>query len=230
MPKIVNFMDAARMTAQTSRETASRVSQYFGDAGPFSYQRVRSLTAALLAGVMPYSVIVAGLEKIGFDLAKKSNLDVAKLLNTCANFRGRTFYRLKRAIYSVDRDFALGIRPEAVFVVDGIPHLLFLQPRKNPVPWAFNPAFMRRLLEEVYGDYFDEFRIWLIDTEAGEDGERSLKLVDLQGVAAMSDREFIRRIASLRTAWRLYLSTPRQKKDRRDKRDDSQGDFFDDGE
>ncbi|MEZ5734258.1 MAG: hypothetical protein R3E09_00410 [Novosphingobium sp.] len=228
MPRVVNFMDAARMTAQTSRETTLRVSQYFGDAGPFSYSRVRALTAALLAGDLPYRILVSGIEKIRFDLAKKCNLDVAKLLFACSRFRGRTFYRLKRVLYSIDRDFALGIRPEAVAVIDGVPNLIFLQPRKNPVPWAFNAPFMRRLLEDVYQDYFDEFRLWLADTEANNEGERKLELVDLQSVAPMSEREFIRRIASLRGAWRLHLTTPKPRKDRRDRKDDRQGDFFED--
>jgi hypothetical protein len=220
-------MDAARMTAQTSRETAVRVSQYFGEAGPFSYSRVRALTAALLAGDLPYRILISGIERIRFDLAKKCNLEVAKLLFACDQFRGRTFYRLTRALYAVDRDFSLGIRPEAVAVVNGIPNLIFLQPRKNPVPWAFNAPFMRRLLEEVYQDYFDEFRLWLVDTEADEQGERKLKLVDLQSVPPMTEREFIRRIASLRNAWRLHLSVPKIRKEKIDRRDDGQGDFFD---
>lgn len=228
MPRIVNFMDAARMTAQTSRETALRVRQYFGDAGPFSYGKVRALTASLLGGELPFDVIIAGIEKVTFDLARKCNLDVAKLLNDCKEFRGKHFYRLKRVIYSVDRDFALGIRPETVAVVDGVPNLLFLQPRKNPVPWAFNPGFMRRLLEEVYADYFEDARFWLIDTEAADDGARELRLVDLQSVAAMSDREFRRRIASLRGAWRLHLKAPPARPGRKDRPDDRQKGFFDD--
>lgn len=228
MPRIVNFMDAARMTAQTSRETALRVRQYFGDAGPFSYSKVRVLTAPLLAGEIPFGAIVAGIERVTFDLARKCNLDVAKLLDECVEFRGKYFYRLKRSVYPIDRDFALGIRPETVAVVDGIPNLLFLQPRKNPVPWAFNPAFMRRLLEEVYEDYFEEARFWLMDAEAGEDGTRQLKLVDLQMVAAMSDREFRRRIASLRSAWRLHLKAPAPRGTGKDRPGDRQKGLFDD--
>lgn len=226
MPRIVNFMDAARMTAQTSRETAARVRKYFGEAGPFSYAKVRALTAELLSARLPYHVLVAGIEKVAFEVAKNSNLDVAKLLFRCENFRGRTFYKLQRVLYSIDRDFALGIRPEAVAVVNGIPNLIFLQPRKNPVPWAFNPAFMRRLLEEVYQDYFDESRFWLVDTEANDQGERDLKLIDLQSVAPMAEREFIRRIASLRTAWRLHLKAPAPREDRRDRPNSGQDDLF----
>ncbi len=229
MPRTVDVLDAARMTAATSRETTLRVSQYFGDAGPFSYGRVRSLTSVLLAGVMPYSVAVAGLEKIKFDLARKCNLDVAKLVAACGRFRGRTFYKMKKLPYSVDRDFALGVRPETVAVVDGVPNLIFLQPRKNATPWPYSAPFMRRVIEEVYSDYFDEARFWLIDTEALQGEDRELKLVDLQSVAAMSDREFTRRIAALRTAWRLHLTEPQRRKDRRDKPDDRQPDFdFDD--
>lgn len=227
MPRVVNFMDAARMTAQTSRETTLRVRKYFGDAGPFSYGRVRALTSALLAGDLPFRVLVAGIEKVAFDLARKCNLDVAELLFGCGQFRGRTFYRLKRVLYSIDRDFALGIRPEAVAVVDGVPNLIFLQPRKNPVPWAFNAPFMRRLLEDVYQDYFEESRFWLADAEANDDGKRELKLVDLHSVAPMSEREFIRRVASLRTAWRLHLKAPAPRDDRRDRPDDRQEDLFD---
>ncbi len=227
MPRTVNFMDAARMTAQTSRETALRVSQYFGDAGPFSYGSVKKLTAALLSGTLPYHVIVAGLEKVTFELAEKCNLEVAKILFSCEQFRGSTFYPLKRLTYSIDQDFALGIRPETVAVVNGVPNLLFVQARKHPVPWAFNASFMRRLLQEVYEDYFDAARFWLVDTEADSNGERSLKLVDLQSVAPMSEREFGRRIAALRNAWRLHLTSPRPRKDRRDGPDDRQPGFFD---
>ena len=217
------------MTASTSRETTLRVSQYFGDAGPFSYGRVRNLTSVLLAGTMPYTVATAGLNKIKFELARKCNLDVALLVATCSAFRGCTFYKLKKLIYSVDRDFALGLRPEAVAVVNGIPNLIFLQPRKNATPWAYSPAFMRRVLEEVYADYFEEFRIWLIDTEALEGEERGLKLVDLQNIDVMPEREFTRRIASLRKAWRLHLTGPRARKERPGKHDDRQPDFgFDD--
>jgi len=225
VPRTVDVLDAARMTAATSRETAFRVSEYFGDAGPFSYGRVRSLTPVLLAGTMPYAVAVAGLHKIQFDLARKCNLDVAELVASCAQFRGRTFYKLKKAVYAIDRDFSLGIRPETVAVVNGVPHLIFLQPRKNATPWPYNASFVRRVLEEVYADYFEEFRLWLIDTEALEGEERELRLVDLQGIPAMSDREFTRRIASLRTAWRLHLSTPRPKRDRPSKPDDRQTGF-----
>jgi hypothetical protein len=144
-------------------------------------------------------------------------------------FRGRTFYKLKRLLYPVDRDFALGIRPETVAVVDGIPHLIFLQPRKNATPWPYSASFMRRVIEEVYSDYFEEVRFWLIDTEALASDDREMRLVNLQSVAPMSDREFTRRIASLRTAWRLHLSGPRHPRDRPSKRDDRQPDFdFDD--
>lgn len=216
---------AARMTASTSRETTSRVSEYFGDAGPFSYARVRSLTPVLLAGTMPYDVAVAGLEKIKFELARKCNLDVARLIASCDFFRDRTFYKLKKLVYSVDRDFALGMRPETVAVIDGIPHLIFLQARKNATPWAYSAPFMRRVLEEVYDDYFEVFRIWLIDTEALEGEDRDLKLVDLQTIAAMPEREFTRRIASLRKAWRLHLTEPRPRKERPDKSDHRQADF-----
>lgn len=229
MARTVDVLDAARMTAATSRETTLRVSQYFGDAGPFSYGRVRTLTSVLLAGTMPYAIAVAGLEKIKFDLARKCNLDVAKLVAACSAFRNRTFYKLKKLLYPVDRDFALGVRPETVAVVNGIPNLVFLQPRKNATPWPYSAPFMRRVLEEVYGDYFEEFRLWLIDTEALKGDERELKLVDLQTVAPMADREFTRRIASLRKAWRLHLTEPRPRKDRPGRQDDRQSDFdFDD--
>lgn len=225
MKRTVNFMDAARMTAQTSRETALRVQQYFGDAGPFSYAKVRALAGPLLCGDVPYHVLIAGIERVSFDLARKCNLDVAKLLHSCPDFRGRYFYKLPRAVYAIDRDFSLSIRPEAVVVVDGVPNLLFLQARKNPIPWAFNSAFMRRLLEEVYEDYFEEAQFWLIDTEAGADGLRELKLVDLQSVPPMHDREFVRRIASLRTAWRLHLKAPAQRKQKDRPADPNRGLF-----
>jgi hypothetical protein len=213
------------MTATTSRETSLRVSQYFGDAGPFSYGGVRKLTAVLLEGTMPYAVATAGLEKIKFDLARNCNLDVAKLVARCEQFRGKTFYPLKKILYPIDRDFALSLRPETVAVVGGVPHLIFLQPRKTPTPWAYNPPFMRRVLEEAYGDYFEEFRLWIVDTEATEGADRRLALVDLQTVPAMGDREFTRRIASLRQAWRLYLSGPKKRIERRDKPNDGQEDF-----
>ncbi|HEY0412986.1 MAG TPA: hypothetical protein VGD66_07585 [Allosphingosinicella sp.] len=223
------MLDAARMTAATTRETALRVSQYFGDAGPFSYGNVRRLTPVLLEGAMPYAVAIAGLQRIKFELARKCNLDVAELVAACTQFRGRTFYKLKRLLYAIDRDFALSIRPETVAVLDGIPHLIFLQPRKTATPWAYSPSFMRRVLEEVYSDYFQEFRLWLIDTEALGDEDRELRVVDLQAVAPMGEREFTRRIASLRKAWRLYLTGPRPKKDRPGRSDDRQKDFgFDD--
>ena len=225
MPRTVNVLDAARMTAPTTRETTLRVSQYFGDAGPFSYGRVRSLTSILLAGSMPYHVATAGLHKIKFELARKCNLDVATLVADCKEFRGRTFYPLKKAVYPIDRDFSLSVRPETVAVVDGIPNLIFLQPRKNATPWAYNAPFMRRVLEEVYTDYFDTFRIWLIDTEALEKDDRQLKLVDLQNVDPMSEREFMRRIASLRTAWRIHLIEPPARKDKPTRPDDGQPGF-----
>jgi len=202
------------MTATTSRETALRVSQYFGDAGPFSYGNVRKLTSVLLEGTLPYEVVVAGIKKIRFDLARKCNLDVAELVASCKHFREKTFYKLKKLIYSIDRDFALSVRPETVAVVDGVPNLIFLQPRKNATPWAYSAPFMRRVLEEVYGDYFDNFRLWLIDTEALEGEGRELELVDLQSVDQMADREFTRRVAALRKAWRLHLAHPRPRTDR----------------
>jgi hypothetical protein len=229
VPRKVDVLDAARMTASTTRETTLRVSQYFGDVGPFSYGKVRRLTSVLLAGVMPYATATAGLTKIKFELARKCNLDVAELVASCAQFRGQTFYKLNRLIYSVDRDFAISVRPETVAVVDGVPHLIFLQPRKNATPWPYSVSFVRRLLEELYADYFEHFRIWLIDTEALEGDDRELRLVDLQSVPMMSDREFTRRIASLRNAWRLHLKEPRRRKDQPGKSDDRQADFgFDD--
>ena len=225
MPRIVDVLDAARMTTATSRETTSRVSQYFGDAGPFSYGIVRRLTPVLLSGTMPYAVAIAGLQRVKFDLARNCNLDVAKLLAACTTFRDKTFYKLKRQIYSIDRDLALRICPEAVAVIDGIPHLIFLQPRKNATPWPYNAPFMRRVIEDVFSDYFETFRIWLIDTEALGSEDRDLKLVDLQMVPAMLDREFIRRIASLRTAWRLHLTRPSRSKNKPGQQDDPQDDF-----
>jgi hypothetical protein len=217
------------MTAATTRETTLRVREYFGDAGPFSYGRVRNLTSVLLAGTLPYAVATAGLDKIKFDLARKCNKDVAELVASCSTFRGRTFYKLEKLLYAVDRDFALSVRPETVAVVDGVPNLIFLQPRKNAAPWAYSASFMRRVLEEVYGDYFEDFRLWLIDTEALGSDERELRVVDLQSLPAMTEGEFRRRIASLRKAWRMHLSAPRQKKDRPGRDDDRQKDFgFDD--
>jgi hypothetical protein len=178
---------------------------------------------------MPYATAIAGLSKIKFELAKKCNLDVAELVASCSAFRGRTFYKLKKLVYAVDRDFAISVRPETVAVVDGVPHLIFLQPRKNATPWAYSVSFVRRLLEELYADYFETFRLWLIDTEALEGENRELRLVDLQAVPSMSDREFTRRIASLRNAWRLHLKSPQHRRDRPDKRDDRQAGFeFDD--
>lgn len=229
MLRVVDVLDSARMTADTTRETSLRVSQYFGDAGPFSYGRVRNLTPVLLGGTLPYTVAVAGLEKIKFDLARKCNLDVAELVASCDTFRDCTFYKLKKYLYPVDRDFALGVRPETVAVVNGIPNLIFLQPRKNATPWKYNPAFVRRVLEAVFEDYFDNFRLWLVDTEAVNGRDRELNLVDLQTVPPMSDREFVRRVASLRIAWKMYLSGPRPSKDKPSKPDDRQEGFdFDD--
>ena len=225
MGRTVDVLDAARMTATTSRETTLRVSQYFGDAGPFSYAKVRQLTSVLLSGAMPYAVAVAGIERIKFDLARNCNLDVAKLVASCSKFRGNTFYRLKKLSYPIDRDFSLAVRPETVAVVDGVPNLIFLQPRKTATPWPYSASFMRRVIDELYSDYFDEFRVWLIDTEALTGEDRELKLVDLQSVPVMSEREFTRRIASLRTAWRLHLTGSKPKKDKPGKSDDRQRGF-----
>lgn len=225
MPRKVDVLDAARMTASTMRETALRVSQYFGDVGPFSYGKVRQIVPVLLGGAMPYAIAIAGLKKIKFDLARKCNLDVAKLVASCDQFHGRTFYKLKKLIYAIDRDFAISVRPETVAVVDGIPNLIFLQARKKATPWPYSVSFVRRLLEELYSDYFEEFRLWLIDTEALDGEDRELRLVDLQSVPLMSEREFTRRIASLRSAWRLHLNGPRPRKDRPGKRDDRQTGF-----
>lgn len=224
--KIVDALDASRMTAPTSAETALRVSQYFGDAGPFSYQKVRRLTPVLLEGALPYEVAIAGLRKITFDLARKCNLDVAELIASCGTFRGRNFYPLKRVEYPIDRQFSVSLRPETVTSVDGIPNLIFLQPRKNATPWAYNAAFLRRLLEETYvPDYFEDARFWLVDTEADDEGDRVLDLVDLRAVAPMSDREFVRRIAALRAAWRLHLLHQVRKAPRPSKPDDRQDGF-----
>lgn len=225
MPRTVDIIDAARMTAPTSRETTSRVSEYFSDAGPFSYGSVRKLTPVLLEGSMPLVVALGGLEKIKFDLARKCNIDVARLVSACVRFRGCTFYRLQKILYPIDRDFALGLRPETVAVVNGVPNLIFLQPRKNPTPWAYSPSFMRRVLEEVYIEYFEEFKLWIVDTEAVDGSVRGLNLVDLQAVPPMADREFTRRIASLRQAWRLHLTKPKQKRDKVHQIDDRQDGF-----
>ena len=224
--KIVDALDASRMTAVTSGETARRVAEYFGDAGPFSYQKVRRVMPVLLEGALPYDVAVAGLRKIKFELARKCNLDVAALVDSCHAFRGRSFYPLKRVLYSIDRQFAVSLRPETVASVDKVPNLIFLQPRKNATPWAYSASFLRRLLEETYiPDYFENARFWLVDTEAPEDGDRELNLVDLQSVEAMSEREFMRRIASLRAAWRLHLLHQERKRPRPGKSDDGQTDF-----
>lgn len=225
MRRTVDILDASRMTAATSRETARRVVEYFGDAGPFSYQKVRQLTPILLDGKIPYRVATAGIERIGFDLARKCNLDVAELLASCTQFRDRHFYKLKRLLYPIDQHFSISLRPETVAVVDGVPHLIFLQPRKNATPWAYSASFMRRVLDEVYVDYFEHARFWLIDTEALEGLDRELRLVDLQMVPPMPDREFTRRIASLRKSWRLYLTGPASRKERPGKKDDRQSDF-----
>jgi hypothetical protein len=229
---VIDALDASRMTAPTSSETAHRVKQYFGDAGPFSYQKVRRLTAPLLEGALPYDVTVAGLRAIKFDLAKKCNLEVAELVAECDRFRGRNFYRLKRVLYPIDRKFAVSLRPETICAVDGRPNLIFLQPRKTPTPWAYNASFLRRILEETYvPDYFEDPRFWLVDTEADEEGDRRLDVVDLQSVAPMSDREFIRRIAALRTAWRLHLKDRSPRPPRPSRPDDRQTKIeFDDDE
>ncbi|WP_374942100.1 hypothetical protein [Sphingomonas sp.] len=226
MKRRVNLLDASRMTATTSGETTRRVSTYFGEGGPFSYQKVRKLTPALLSATLPYEVITAGLEKIKLDVARNSNTKVAELLWECTRFRGRHFYPLDEVSYAVDREFNISLKPETVCAVDGLPNLIFLQPRKYPTLWPYNPAFMRRVLEDAYiPDYYENARFWLVDTEAREGGDRHMTLVDLQSVAPMNDREFIRRMASLRAAWRLYLRTPRPKKDRPTKPDDRQSDF-----
>lgn len=224
--KVVDALDASRMTAVTSGETALRVSQYFGDAGPFSYQKVRRLTPVLLEGDMPYDVAVAGIHKITFALARKCNLDVAEIVAECEQFRHRNFYPLKRVVYPIDQKFGVSLRPETVCSVDKVPNLIFLQPRKNATPWAYNASFLRRLLEETYvPDYFERARFWLVDTEADAKGDRCLNLVDLQAVAAMSEREFVRRIAALRNAWRLHLLNPAKKTPRPSKPDDRQDGF-----
>ena len=228
---IIDALDASRMTAPTSSETAHRVRQYFGDAGPFSYQKVRRLTAPLLEGALPYDIAVAGLIAIKFELARKCNLEVAELVAQCGEFRGRNFYRLRRVLYPIDRKFAVSLRPETICSVDGRPNLIFLQPRKTPTPWAYNPGFLRRILEEAYvPDYFEDARFWLVDTEANDEGDRQLDLVDLQSVSPMQDREFIRRVAALRTAWRLHLKdrSPRPKRPSRPDDRQSKIDFGDD--
>ena len=123
--RIVDALDASRMTAQTSIETANRVGKYFGDMAPFSYQKVRRLAPILLAGALPYRLAVAGIEKTSFELARKCNLDVAKLVADCTEFRGKPFYPLTRVLYPIDQNFAVSVRPETVAVVDGVPNLIF---------------------------------------------------------------------------------------------------------
>ena len=224
--KTVDALDAARMTAVTSIETANRVKEYFGDAGPFSYQKVRKLLPELLQARLPYEVMVAGIQKITFQLARDCNLDVAKLVAQRTEFRGKTFYPLKGKVhYSIEQKFSISLKPETVAVVDGIPNLIFLQPRKNPTPWAYDPSFLRTLLEEVYADYFEKAKFWIVDAEADDTGKRSCKLIDLQSVPAMSERQFIRRIASLRSAWRLYLLDSTSKPSRPKRPNTDQGDF-----
>lgn len=226
--KIVDALDASRMTASTSNETAHRVSQYFGDIGPFTYQKVRQLTPVLLEGGMPYDVATAGLRKISFDLARQCNLDVAALVSDCTEFRGKSFYPLKRVLYPIDQKFAISLRPETVCSVNRVPQLIFLQPRKTATPWSYNSAFLRRILEETYiPDYFEQAGFWLVDTEADERGIRSLNVVDLRSVAPMAEREFVRRIAALRAAWRLYLLNDVVKKPRRPGQPDDRQDDFD---
>lgn len=210
----------------TSRETTLRVSMYFGNGGPFSYQKVRKLTPALLAGELPYSVITAGLAKIKLKVARDSNSQVASIIWQCTTFRGKHFYPLDEILYAVDREFAISLRPETVVVVDGVPNLIFLQPRKHPTLWAYNASFVRRVLEEAYiPDYYEVARFWLVDAQANEEGNRHLNLVDLRAIEPMHDREFLRRMASLRAAWRLYLRAPKLKKDQRNRDDGLQTNF-----
>lgn len=218
-------MDAARMTATTSLETVNRVGQYFGEAGPFSYGKVRALTSHLLAAELPFAVITAGIAKVKFELARKCNMDVAKLLAERTEFRGRHFYALKRVSYAVDKDFIIGVKPETVAVVDGVPNLIFLQPRKTPTPWPLNLRFKKRILEEVYADYFEEARFWLVDTESPDGKDRDCKLVSLDDVEPMSDQEFTRRISALRQAWRIHLGGHAPKRRRPSKDDDQQPDL-----
>lgn len=219
------------MTAPSLRETTSRVSQYFGDAGPFSYTKVRKITPALLEGRISFAVATAGLKEIKFDLARTCNMDVAKVVAQCTEFRGRTFYPLDRVLYPVDREFAISLVPETVAVVNGIPNLIFLQPRKHPTLWAYNAPFMKRVLKDAYiPNYYDECRFWLLDTEyQDKEEDRALRLIDLESVAEMDEREFLRRAASLRAAWRLYLRHEPERPKRSPRPDTDQGDFgFDD--
>lgn len=214
------------MTATTSGETARRVSEYFGDGGPFSYQKVRKLVPALLSGNLPYPIITAGLSKIKLKVARDANTQVAEIAYRCTTFRGRHFYPLDEILYAVDKEFAISLRPETVAVVDGIPNLIFLQPRKYPTLWAYNASFIRRVLEEAYiPDYYDIAAFWLVDAQADDDGNRELKLIDLRTVEPMNDREFLRRMASLRAAWRLHLRTPKPQKDKPSRIDDRQAGF-----
>lgn len=214
------------MSAALASETAKRVSQYFGDGGPFGYGCTRKIVSVLLAGNVPYDVATLGLSRIKFKLARDCNLQVARLVADCYQFRDCSFYPLSEVIYPIDRDFVISLKPDTVAVVDGVPNLIFLQPRKHPTLWAYNAAFMRRILEDRYvPDYYENVRFWLLDTEALTGGERQLNLVDLQTVAPMSDREFIRRIASLRAAWRIYLTSPRKPRPKRPNVNDDQAGF-----
>lgn len=226
MRKRVDILDASRMSAITSGETSKRVSEYFGDGGPFGYGFVRKLTPVLLSGNVPFDVATLGIVRIKFKLARDCNLDVARLVAECDRFRSCHFYPLNEIVYPIDQKFEISLKPETVAVVNSVPNLIFLQPRKHPTLWAYNAAFIRRVLEDSYiPAYFESARFWLLDTEALAGGVREMNLVDLQAVAPMSDREFARRVASLRAAWRLYLTAPRSKRPRRENNETGQTDF-----
>ena len=134
-------------------------------------------------------------------------------------------YPIDEVIFPVDKEFQLSLKPEAVAVIDGVPCLIFLQPSKNPVPWAINERFVKAVLVRRYiPDYFDTANFILLDLQA-VNGKRQCRVVDLANVPDMSDHEFARRILGLREAWRLHLRSPQPPKLKKKKYDDRQTDF-----
>lgn len=192
IPPLPASHDLVRLDRSTEAETVEAVLSHLRRSRPpWNYELARKMAPAALAGELPLSALEKACKSARTtEIGRKANFEVLEAIRTHGIGRSIQCYRMADGYLKATKDVTIKIAADFYYVEDGIPKVLWLQPRRSyslnqPQLGTFCTLLRMTLLR---GDFADA-DVEILDLSASPGTTRAPRVMSVRELPYVSQEQ-----------------------------------------
>lgn len=212
--------DCVRINAPDRLRAAENILDYARTRGAFNYQGCRGSVKEAFPRKLPLEVAVQGCFHKGSPIGFEHNAEAFRTVWPWIERHNARTHLLSEKFYPISADLCVPVKLDFFFVHQGVPNVVWLQPRKRFIPSSSGLQIVGHVISSVAADEFRDFEISLVSAGASpETSSRRLEVLTRSDFVPISTQELKDFFGFFADAFRLVQAEYAAEKARRTRPD-----------